>query len=369
MNQNQENQNQNEIQLLPNQRLCPNLGNYEKCRRIISYNSEKSCKRADRSGNLCYNCSNKRVKIKIPNILTRNCPNPLNYVLCDGKIEYKSKYQCNSAILENRCCKKCSAWNKFQINRSNKLENLLDESPISLYWIGFLLADGSFGDKSLHFGLKTDDLHQVLKFKNFIESDVNISTSTKNSNGKETSFSYFSIIDINKIIAIKDKFNIKSQKTYHAPDFNFFARFDYEQLLSLFIGLIDGDGCIFENNEIYKNITISILCHSAWASFYSNLLTALNLNYKTSLGKYFKISIHTFSEIQKIKEIAIKLNLPILNRKWDKINNNITIRHDKLQLKEQILLKFQNGFAPLDLFEEFNLSKTTIYNYYNEFKK
>ena len=83
------------------------------------------------------------------------------------------------------------------------------DTPEAFYWIGFLLADGSFYDNRLKLGLSIKDADHLYKFANFINytgavdiTDKSISIACK---------------DVEAVQRIKEKFDIRDRKTYNPP--------------------------------------------------------------------------------------------------------------------------------------------------------
>lgn len=79
----------------------------------------------------------------------RECPN------CGKEITYARKSDYNKAVKKGSVCKSCAVSKSSifktghhfndSIKRGNSLNRLITEqTPQSFYWIGFLIADGSF---------------------------------------------------------------------------------------------------------------------------------------------------------------------------------------------------------------------------------
>ena len=74
---------------------------------------------------------------------------------CGKIIEYKSYAAHHNANNKNSLCRSCAY--KMSTIRAADLSKLLEDNFISYYWIGFLLADGSFSDNRLKLTLKKND--------------------------------------------------------------------------------------------------------------------------------------------------------------------------------------------------------------------
>ena len=119
----------------------------------------------------------------------------------------------------------------------SSLQRLLDETPISAYWLGLLMADGHVSEKRVQFGLKSEDRRLVDAFGIFIGAKP--SSSRSNGTGSYTSISRQ---EPDVVRRLRQRFGINSNKTYQPP-----AHLPYEDkalLRPFLVGLIDGDGTI-----------------------------------------------------------------------------------------------------------------------------
>lgn len=285
---------------------------------------------------------------------SRNCPICNEIIIHSGK---KAKYNCNTATKKMICCLKCSYkkrseeykginnpfYNKkhseeFKLKLSNErkglrvsiksefkknhslneiynqpkysLIKLMNDNIECFYWLGFILADGSFYKNRFEFSLQEKDLNHLKLLSNYLDN----APIYKKNNSYKISFNNKKDIEI-----IKEKFNINSRKTYNPPDFNYYISYNNELLFSMLFGLIDGDGNI-NINEKYKTYAISITAHHSWLTFYKNLLDKLNILYNISYTKNVVVlRISKKNEIKKIYTEYQKLNIPKLERKWKKI--------------------------------------------------
>jgi hypothetical protein len=124
-----------------------------------------------------------------------------------------------------------------------------------------------------------------------------------------------------------EKFNFNKNKTYLPPDFNLLNDYDKELVFSYIIGLIDGDGSITKLNK-RKDCNLRIHLHNSWLD---NLIYIENFLYnyfnieknktfsKTGNDGHAKMTISNNSVLRKIKEEVLRLELPILSRKWNLI--------------------------------------------------
>jgi hypothetical protein len=223
---------------------------------------------------------------------------------------------------------------KYKANLNNihqtkpyRVSNLLEESISNYYWVGFLLADGWFTKQGERFGM---GIEISTKDEEHLKSLISVLGKIPIHYRKRNDNCSIAIID-NDIKKIMDKFDIKPRKTINPPDMSRYS-FDKEKLFALIIGFIDGDGMIRTIKNQSSQITIEI--SDIW---YKNLEFIENFvfdyfdeqrGYPLTHLKNVKnnsrntTAILTFSRKylnRKIKEEAIKLNIPFLKRKWDKI--------------------------------------------------
>ncbi len=196
--------------------------------------------------------------------------------------------------------------------RNSKLDVLLEESHLSYYWVGFILADGSIVKNRLKVHLANKDSQHVMILSKFLNTKCK----------KDLMGYYISAQDKLIIPQLSKKFDIKKQKTYNPPTI-FPTQID--KLLSLFIGYIDGDGCISKQFN-RKDIIIRIKIHSSWLQWLTDIAKVLqqlvkeklSLPYINSLG-YCEWNICNKGLHQILKCHIIKNNLTVLIRKWNLI--------------------------------------------------
>lgn len=223
---------------------------------------------------------------------------------------------------------------------------LINESNEAYYWLGFIMADGHFNtNKQLQINLANKDLEHLKKFADFVEYNGVL---------KKPSIS----INYNKINEwLVDKFDISNNKTYKPCSLN---KIDGDIFFSFIIGFVDGDGCISKKGNL------AIKCHKSWldnlnqmASFLTN--GVYNKGRINSEGLAI-VQITTTEDMKKIKQKINELNLPILNRKWERIS------FDKLSQRERgnanrimCFELFDAGYSALQVIEQTKLSKSQVY--------
>jgi len=194
------------------------------------------------------------------------------------------------------------------------LNILLEESLITYYWIGFLLADGNFTDSRLKLKLAKKDNNHVKKFAQYIKYQGSLGD-------EENSLS---VMNTGYVSMLNNKFNINNRKTYNPPNITWIK--DKNLLLSLIVGFIDGDGYI---GKQYKrnDCILRIKCHSSWLDNLQYMTNTLyDLVYlspskvKINNQGYASVNIGNSIVLKNIKLKTIEFNLPILERKWNLIN-------------------------------------------------
>lgn len=258
----------------------------------------------------------------------------LNYKL-EGiykKVNYRTKIKClkcdyswnpflNNIIYLKTSCPNCTrilsnnGFNKFGEIKKNYLEyslqNLLKEEFEAYYWIGFLMADAHFNNNGrIILQLAEKDSEHVQKFAQFIEY-------------KKPVKNRIAIMQKGVSDKIKEKFSISHIKTYEPC--NIFNISSDALFVSLFIGFIDGDGCI---GKMYKrqNCYITIKLHKNWSN---NLYYMIDRIYKINSlpmkpilhyrGNHVYMNFSNKTIIKYLKDKTIEYKLPVLKRKWDKI--------------------------------------------------
>lgn len=217
--------------------------------------------------------------------------------------------------------------NELGIRRNNKhlekiigkTEKLLSENPISYYWIGFLLADGHFSKNNrMTITLSIKDKEHLLKLANYLECNLR-------TNKKETNVT-ISILDTYNVRNIKEKFDIHNNKTEFLPKIEQMLKISDINLFSLIIGYIDGDGSIgkqYKRNDAILRIQV----HKNWLSFLhminhflqKYITLYINSSAHINNSNYAQLCIANTKFLKEVKNKAIKLNLPIMERKWNNI--------------------------------------------------
>lgn len=227
------------------------------------------------------------------------------------------------------------------------LSKLLLETPETYYWIGFILADGHIENQTrLSVTLANKDINHLLKLKDFL----GIETLHHNKNGT----SYICGMDSKIIRQFSKKFNIVSNKTQNPANVSNIK--DSDLLLALKIGFIDGDGSIgFQSGR--KDCILRIKCHNSW----EKNLEYLYGNCKINNQGYANVNIGNSDTLKDLKKNAIRLNLPFLTRKWDKIDLNFNSKYNITKSRVKIVKEKLNlGWSQRKIRELLGMSASGI---------
>lgn len=290
----------------------------------------------------------------------RICPNPLQNPNCEKVITHKTEKLCKLSTKNNRNCQNCRYYMRRSVYNIEKL--LLNECE-SYYWIGFLLADGNFSDvHGISLSLALVDSEHLLKFCNFL-------------NIKQTTVNRGMIVGraMNKPIidAIREKFNINNRKTYIPPDIEIFKNIDRKLMVSLITGFIDGDGSIFINSKNSKIVCLRITCHGSWVQILKLFATVLSPNAKVTINKrgHSVLNLSNTFELKKIKQEILEYNLPLLLRKWDRIDMENITTHEQSEISKLTAFKmFDAGMSITQISNHMNMSYKNIWKYFQKYK-
>lgn len=285
-----------------------------KCGREVLYKTKSGFDKAENDGTLCRSC--KDLENGLAANYTRKCP------VCGREIKYKRKSDWQKANKANSKCIHCSD-NAGKFKKGVKmitstsipkysLDNLLNGTLEAYYWLGFILADGSFNRYGFEFCLKASDLPQIEKLCEFLKIDKSIISFKAKTNAYRLHFN-----NKESISNVMNAFGIHYSKTYNPCDFEIFKNLTDSELTSLFIGIIDGDGCIDKTGKY-----ITITAHKNWNAFYSSFIDRLKLNFHINQRKnndVLTISAGNKEVRQYFYDYLQRENLPILERKWNKL--------------------------------------------------
>jgi hypothetical protein len=231
-----------------------------------------------------------------------------------------------------------------------KFKKLIDYNDnISMYWIGFIIADGHIYNKSnIQINLSIKDKLHLLKIQNHI-GDISIILSDSQIRA--------TISDRKTSSVLSNDFKWLSNKTKNPIEIpNFISK---DALFSLIIGFIDGDGTINKKGHIF------IKCDKSWKNnleyFYYTLTGEKKVFNITGDGLSI-VYILKLKTLFKIKEKSKKLKLPLMVRKWDRIKNR-TIKSDKYDIIKKLL---NSNYTIKEVIDKTNFGQTLVYRVYKE---
>lgn len=239
-------------------------------------------------------------------------------------------------------------WSKLSARKPkmNNCERLNEETHEAYYWLGLLMADGSFDNGRINLCLNQTDVDHMEKFRKFIES-TNVITKSKTDNCLKTS-----AMDKKAVEKITQKFDLKPKKTYNPINLSIFDRINPEFFIAFICGFIDGDGCIQiregKLSTTKGTVTLGIIGNECWKDNFIKFFTFLHAYFKEEMTSQLpkirhqkgtqpadrldtsirsEVKTYSFANfvinrrslIESIKKEVVRLKLPYLARKWDKI--------------------------------------------------
>jgi hypothetical protein len=235
---------------------------------------------------------------------------------------------------------------KREFNESNKsfdLKRLLDGSNESLYWIGFILADGHISkSNTIQINLHKKDYEHLKRLITYLDSKTNILI-------KENIVRCV-LTDVPSVLCLKKMFNWSSNKTKNPVEI---PNLNDDQLFSLIIGFIDGDGSIDSKR-------LAVKCDRNWENILMRFYTHLTGEQKkfNYVGNCSIFYILKKGILRSIKNRSISLNLPIMKRKWDKIDTNKILKFEKSKI---VLKSLMDGKSIKDIKDQ-GFSSSLIYS-------
>lgn len=274
----------------------------------------------------------------------RICPS------CGHEIEYKSYSAWHSANKKHSECRSCAY--KRSATRAADLSVLLEDTCESYYWIGLLLADGSFSNNRLRLALKKSDKEHVHRFGEYIKytgsygnSDISESVMCK---------------DLLIVPKIMSKFNILQSKTYNPP--TGLESINEDLLLCLIAGFIDGDGNIQKHSK-RNDFFLRIKLHSSWIEVLNMFSVVIcgNPRAKINSSGYAELVISDTKILQALKKRITAYNLPLLKRKWNIIDMGFVSRYTTAEdLRNKVIELLNKGIKNKDIASICNTSPANV---------
>lgn len=252
--------------------------------------------------------------------------------------------------------------------KNNNLEVLLDESPQSMYWLGFVFADGNVTDTRLSVTISTDDRDHLVKLTDHIGGNIHDYTSTTTFGKCNTS--RVSTMDTKTVKTLLTKYDLKPNKTYNPPSVDTLMNIPLEKRISMWLGFIDGDGSIKVQNRKSSPYNVAIKLHTSWTEVLTMLMNDLSEYFDMErtpsviLDKtgYVRTSISHMDVVLGLKQFSIDNNIPVLSRKWDKIDLELKRSRTKLKKSQidEVLTLFASGHNVFNISKQFGVSYSLI---------
>ncbi len=218
------------------------------------------------------------------------------------------------------------------------MRKLIESKPESAYWFGFLMADGNFSGRRMKIALAEKDAGHLKRFVEFLGHDR-----MPRINNGVVQWS----IQEDDVKTISEVFGISAIKTYEPPKITPYH--DKDLARCFLVGFIDGDGCIGLQHG-RKTATLRIKNHISWADFLEKLSIKTGIGHLEfpQQGKYVSLSEYRHLFICDLKRFARDMQLPVLDRKWDRIDESIAIRGG---LKFEIMHAIENGLSAKEIID------------------
>lgn len=197
----------------------------------------------------------------------------------------------------------------------NNVRRLLQDDPVTFYWIGFILADGHItADGMLSILLADQDEEHIRQFADLIGSQVNRAPKRVIVRARDKRI----------VPMLASKFDIAPRKTYDPPVMRNYT-FETDAITALIAGFIDGDGSINRRAASHGS-SAKLVVHAAWLE---NLKFMKEHVRRLCPGRFEQDAVLdargrasltlTGWELFRLKEEAARLKLPLMTRKWSKV--------------------------------------------------
>ena len=210
------------------------------------------------------------------------------------------------------------------------------------------MADGHLTKLGrLSIALSNRDVSVLESLNRFLGNPANIRVSEK--------FCYFAVNDIDTVDKLKLLFDIKDRKTYNPPTY---FNLTGDRRDAFLIGYIDGDGSIqFQTGR--NDCRISIKAHSSWKEYLSQMM---GVSFRINSQGYSYGCIAENKELKRLKRFTIDKNLPVLSRKWDKIDLDYTNRSEIANSVHRVVELLYDDEVPIRCISDLlDINYTTVY--------
>jgi intein/homing endonuclease len=232
----------------------------------------------------------------------------------------------------------------------------------------------------LSVGVAQKDEDHLFKYVDFIGYHGTINrtppakiTFDENKSGTICSSESISIVSTSSIIVpkIAQKLGVSERKTYNPPECLIDAKEDMQ--MALLIGFIDGDGTIV--SKINGRASLTITSYKAWKPIlkeFKDLLYTLTPNERSAIRpnkKQIDLSVNNAATLRELNLKALELKLPIMSRKWNRIDTTLKSRKEQKEDKITKIKELLNeGFSPLDISKRTKISRTHMYRLVKEIR-
>lgn len=259
--------------------------------------------------------------------------------------------ECGSTIDTWRCNVKTGSTFScgcFKRGRQHKLQKLRDGSLESFYWLGFLFADGHFTDLGrITVGLSCVDSDHLGKFNEFLGNPGVIKV--------DSTEACFAVNDLETVSWLMREYGLSQNKTYNVPNL---LKLDGSERIAFFAGFIDGDGSI-QYQTGRKDCKLSIKLHASWLNWLEDLMeTPCHLNARG----YAYGCIADSVKLKHLKRFVVENKLPVLSRKWDKIDLGLVSRTEVSNMRKPLIFDmYENGCSVKDISDLLEMKLITVY--------
>jgi hypothetical protein len=243
--------------------------------------------------------------------------------------------------------------------RLGSILRLLENGHEAMYWLGFLFADGHFSKQgSIMCDVGRVDRVHLEKLALFLGGIVIYDYERQTSYSKtKKPYSRLSICDPKRMLTITEKFNIHSNKTHNPINADSLTS---HELLSVLIGFFDGDGGMQKSGS--GSFFGSIRCSASWLPIFekwkNTLLPLIGDGSEPKLdAKGSAKWVLSGSQMRKMKQHAENHNLPVMERKWDKV---IASKIQERLAKDEVHEIRLSQKTVSELCREYNVSSQTI---------
>lgn len=255
------------------------------------------------------------------------------------EISYKLKRSESAIVLR---AKHLGLEKDNSVYRNTKCWKLLDGSLPSMYWIGFILADGHItANYKLKIALSSCDKSHLEKLAEHINANVHVKPYGKNSFNVTGEQCYISVKDVDNIRKLAEVYQIYKNKTEYPPKFETYSLTEL-QWLALIVGFIDGDGSITDAKRVSSPVNIRFKNHKSWLGNLEFIRSILcrwadvqsRMEAKLNSKGYSCLTVTDSRIIVGLKNFILSNDIPALTRKWARVDENYSTVRNKLNASE-----------------------------------